>query len=66
MSDDERRIRILGGPTRLAKLLGYDAGGVQRVANWVARGIPAKVKLERPDLFLVPLEALEAAEPRAA
>lgn len=44
----------LGGPTKVAELLDLDitAGGVQRVQNWMTRGIPPKVKLERPDLFL--------------
>ena len=32
--------------------LGYGVGGVQRVHNWKTRGIPPRVKLERPDLFL--------------
>jgi hypothetical protein len=46
-------IQSLGGPTRVAELLGYDKskGGVQRVANWQKRGIPAEVRLERPDIF---------------
>jgi hypothetical protein len=50
---DKHQIEELGGPTRVAELLGYDKarGGVQRVQNWITRGIPAKVKLERPDLF---------------
>ena len=51
--EDKTRIKELGGPAKVAELLGYDkAGGVQRVQNWVARGIPAKVKVEHPDLFL--------------
>lgn len=51
---------MLGGPAKVAERLGYDKadGGVQRVHNWVTRGIPAKVKVERPDLFLVPLDTL--------
>lgn len=53
MSDDKKLIEELGGPTKLCELLGYEKhGGVQRVQNWLARGIPPKVKLERPDLFL--------------
>lgn len=54
MEDDAQLIKDLGGPTKVAELLGYDkaAGGVQRVQNWLTRGIPPKVKLERPDLFL--------------
>jgi hypothetical protein len=51
---DRKRIADLGGPARVAELLGYDRtrGGVQRVSNWIDRGIPSRVKLERPDLFL--------------
>ena len=46
-------IRSLGGPTQLAKLLGYDKpGSVQRVQNWTVRGIPPAVKLAYPHLFL--------------
>lgn len=63
MSDSEL-IEILGGPTRLAERLGYQkAGGVQRVQNWKARGIPARVKLDRPDLFLTQKELPLTAEP---
>lgn len=34
-------------------MLGYDKskGGVQRVANWQTRGIPAEVRLEHPHIF---------------
>ena len=50
---DTQLINNLGGPTKVAELLGYAKPfGVQRVYNWTVRGIPAKVKLERPDLFL--------------
>lgn len=53
MSEDAILIESLGGPAKVAELLGYDKhGGTQRVHNWLARGIPPKVKLERPDLFL--------------
>jgi hypothetical protein len=51
--DDAKLIEKLGGPAKVAALLRYGAGGVQRVHNWLTRGIPAKVKLERPDLFPV-------------
>lgn len=50
--NDAQLIDDLGGATKVAELLGYDKGGVQRVHNWRTRGIPPKVKLERPDLFL--------------
>lgn len=53
MKDDATIIKDLGGPTKVAELLRYDkAGGVQRVQNWISRGIPPRVKLEHPDLFL--------------
>ncbi len=53
--NDAVLIRQLGGPARVAELLGYDKakGGIQRVQNWLTRGIPPRVKLERPDLFMV-------------
>ncbi|WP_081060275.1 hypothetical protein [Burkholderia territorii] len=59
---DRLTIARLGGPARVAELLGYEKqqGGTQRVCNWLARGIPAAVKLERPDLFL---SALPLANP---
>lgn len=50
---DAQLIKELGGPASLAELLGYDKeGGIQRVHNWITRGIPHRVKVERPDLFL--------------
>ena len=54
---DRITIAGLGGPSRVAELLGYEKqqGGTQRVCNWLARGIPAAVKVERPDLFLAVL-----------
>ncbi|WP_242684281.1 hypothetical protein [Paraburkholderia hospita] len=54
---DAQIIEDLGGPAKLAELLGYDkaAGGVQRIQNWKKRGIPASVKLAHPDLFLADL-----------
>jgi hypothetical protein len=63
--DDKKLIESHGGPAKLAEKLGYDKakGGVQRVQNWVDRGIPAKVKLTRPDLFLTELQA-EASQHR--
>jgi hypothetical protein len=52
MSDDKNVIQSLGGPARVAELLGYDKhGGVQRVQNWTVRGIPAKVRLDNPHIF---------------
>ena len=38
----------------MAELLGFDkTNGTQRVHNWKARGVPARIKLARPDLFQV-------------
>lgn len=51
--NDSDLIKHLGGPAKLAERLGYDKeGGVQRVQNWITRGIPPKVKLEFPQIFL--------------
>lgn len=52
--DDATLIKTLGGAAKVAERLGYDkdAGGVQRVHNWIKRGIPPRVKLEHPDIFL--------------
>lgn len=51
---DAQLIANLGGAAAVAELLGYDKtdGGRQRVHNWIKRGIPSRVKVERPDLFL--------------
>ncbi|MCA0214549.1 MAG: hypothetical protein LCH79_15395 [Proteobacteria bacterium] len=51
----------LGGPTKVADLLGLSKdGGVQRVQNWKFRGIPSAVKVEWPDLFMRPAATPEA------
>ena len=51
---DKETIERLGGPAKVAELLGLDKhGGTQRVHNWIARGIPAQVKLDHPEIFLV-------------
>lgn len=65
--NDAELIESLGGPARVAELLHLDKdGGVQRVHNWKTRGIPAKVKLERPDLFLRHLVQAETPAPTGA
>lgn len=52
MSDKEL-IQSLGGPSALARELGYEMpDGARRVHNWIRRGIPAHVKVDRPDLFM--------------
>lgn len=50
MTNDKETIEHLGNSAHVARELGYT---VQRVQNWKKRGIPAKVKLARPDLFPV-------------
>jgi hypothetical protein len=53
MTDDQKLIESLGGPTKVSDMLGYEKlGGPQRVHNWMTRGIPPKVKLEFPHIFL--------------
>lgn len=53
LENDRQLIESLGGPAKVAELLSYDKdGGVQRVQNWLSRGIPAAVKLDFPHLFL--------------
>lgn len=61
---DSDLIERLGGSSALARRLGYPLlGGVQRVQNWKRRGIPPRVKLEWPELFLAPLSAEVAGQP---
>jgi len=51
--NDSELIAHLGGPAKVATLLNWDKeGGVQRVQNWITRGIPSKVKLDYPQFFL--------------
>lgn len=53
MSNDKKLIETLGGAAKVAALLGYEKhGGVQRVHNWMSRGIPPRVKLENPRIFM--------------
>lgn len=53
---DRKVIMALGGPTEVARRLGLDTktGGVQRVQNWMTRGIPAQVRLDNLELFGAP------------
>ena len=52
---DADLIKYYGGPTKLARRLGFpEKGGVQRVQNWLSRGIPPKIKIQYPNLFLKP------------
>lgn len=51
---DRDLIEHLGGPTKVCELLRYDKakGGVQRVQNWLSRGIPSRVKVDHPGIFM--------------
>lgn len=50
---DRELIEKLGGPAKVAELLDFPKpDGARRVHNWLARGIPAKVKVEHPELFM--------------
>jgi len=52
MTKDAQLIAHLGGPAKVAELLGLDKqGGTQRVQNWIARGIPYRVRVEHPKIF---------------
>jgi hypothetical protein len=44
-------IEAFGGPAELARRLNYGQFGPQRVTNWLARGIPARVQLEHGEMF---------------
>lgn len=50
---DAELIKLHGGPKRLAQKMNLSGRyAVQRIQNWKTRGIPAKVKLQHPSLFL--------------
>ena len=52
---DAELIDLYGGPTKLARLLGWtQSGAAQRIHNWRKRGIPAGVKLAHQNLLLHP------------
>lgn len=63
---DSELIAHYGGPAKLARLLGFsEAGGVQRVQNWISRGIPSAVKVQFPNLLLnISAPSPELAEPQ--
>ena len=60
--NDTEIIDALGGPAKVAALLGYEDGGIQRVHNWRLRGIPYRVKVEHPELAKKAAEAKRVAE----
>lgn len=64
MHTDAQLIDDLGGSAKVAALLGYDTkgGGIQRVDNWKRRGIPPRVKLDHPQVFLAQLRGEQAGQ----
>lgn len=64
---DAELINTLGGPPRVAELLGFEKhGGVQRVQNWTVRGIPANIKVQFPAIFMPELAQAAAHQPQPA
>lgn len=56
MTDDRHPdadlIDRLGGPTEVARKLGFDnPGAIARVSNWKKRGIPPLLRYQRQDVF---------------
>ena len=52
MTNTSELIEFFGGPSALAKTLGFDGKkGSDRVCNWVRRGIPQKILVENYRLF---------------
>jgi hypothetical protein len=50
---DAETIDRLGGSTKVSRMLGFPKEiGTQRVNNWKRRGIPARIKLDFPKIFL--------------
>lgn len=55
MKNDAQLIDDLGGPAKVAEMLGFKADtGTQRVHNWKTRGIPAAIRLRFLDIFGAP------------
>lgn len=65
--NDAELISGLGGPSKVAELIGLSKkGGAQRVQNWLSRGIPARIKVKHPALFMPELaQAPATIEPKA-
>lgn len=56
-------INDLGGVAKTAERLGVS---VQRVNNWMTRGIPAQIKVDHPALFMPELAHPSANRPSSA
>jgi hypothetical protein len=52
--NDAELIDHLGGPSKVVELLKLDAttGNRNRVQNWKTRGIPTKIKVDFPHIFM--------------
>lgn len=52
MHEHSKLIKQLGGPTSVARALGWDGvSQVRRVSNWSRRGIPEVILLKHPKIF---------------
>lgn len=53
MKTETHIIDFLGGPTKVAEMLGLlgKPGAIQRVANWKRRGIPSRVLISNPEFY---------------
>lgn len=64
---DADLIKRLGGPTKVAEILAFDKrGGVQRVQNWMVRGVPSQVKVDYPHIFMPEMTAAKSNQAQAA
>ena len=63
MCKDRDIIRLLGGPSKVAREYGFS---VQRVSNWGERGIPAEVILDNPKFASALRKAGYSREKKAA
>ena len=67
IQSDAELIKSLGGPTKVAQALCSDPPvSVQRVQNWLTRGIPSHIKVKYPQMFMPELAQLPAAAQQGA
>lgn len=53
IAEDAKLIREMGGPTKVAAILAAGPKvSVQRVQNWLTRGIPSHIKVAYPHYFM--------------
>lgn len=65
--NDAELIESLGGAAKVAEILKLELpGGRFRVQNWKKRGIPSRVKVEHPSIFMRAKRKLAtASQPKA-